>query len=306
MVFSWVRADGAESCPGRPELAAEVSRRLGYDPFRSPFGQSLEGVVSRADGGWRVALFSRDPAGVMLGQRTIESEEPDCAALAEAVALAMALAIDPEAALRAPPPEAAAVPPDPEPEPDAESESEPEPERAPERGPAPGSEERLRLSLGAVGSLELVPGLTARLGVDGPILPELRWYGAVVWWSEQVATAADASFGVGLTSLSLGLCAGTQLDWFRVDGCASLDLGAAWAVVYSPTPRAPGQRLYLGASGLLRLEARLVAPVWLGVFGGVAVPFILYEYRVQGRPDVVFQPSPVAPVAGIELAVRFW
>jgi len=163
------------------------------------------------------------------------------------------------------------------------------------------------MSMGAAGSIDLVPGLgvAARLGVDGPILPALRWYGAVTFWPEQRATRDDASFGIGLTTFSLGLCGGARFDWFRFDGCAAVDAGAAYVVVYSPTPRAPGQRFYVGATALLRLEARLFEPVWLGLFGGIAVPFILHEYRVQGRPTVVFRPTPVAPVAGIDLAVRF-
>ncbi len=301
VVFSWVRMDGAESCPGRAELAAEVRRRLGYDPFEAPFGQSLEGVVSRTDVGWSVTLYNRSATGTMLGTRALESEERACAALAEAVTLAMALAIDPEAALRAPEPR-------PDPPPEAEPAPEPEPEAIEPPPPAPEEgHERVRLSLGAAGSYDLVPGIAAgvRLGVDGPLADALRWYGAVLFWPEQIATRDDASFGIGLTTFSLGLCAGAQLDWFRFDGCASVDAGAAHAVVYSPTPRAPGQRFYSGATGLARLEARLFAPVWLGVFGGVAVPFIVHAYRVQGRPGVVFQPSAVAPVVGAELAVRF-
>ena len=100
--FSWVRGDGAQSCPGRAELAAEVARRLGYDPFQPAFGQSLEGVVERTSDRWQVVLYARDAEGVMVGRRELDSEEQGCAALGDAVALAMALAIDPEAALRAP------------------------------------------------------------------------------------------------------------------------------------------------------------------------------------------------------------
>ena len=165
----------------------------------------------------------------------------------------------------------------------------------------------MRLSAGAMGGVDVVPGLgvAARVGIDGPILPELRWYGAVAYWTEQVATLADASFGVGLITFSVGLCAGKRFDFFRFDGCVSVDVGAANAVVYSPTPRAPGERIYAGATALLRAELEIVDPLWIGVFVGGVVPFVVHEYRVQGRDEVVFRQFPFGPIAGSELAVRF-
>ncbi|HJL18642.1 MAG TPA: hypothetical protein RMH99_23475 [Sandaracinaceae bacterium LLY-WYZ-13_1] len=303
MAFSWVRLRGAEGCPAEPALAADVERRLGYDPFRPPFGQSLEGVVARAEGRWTVTLLNRDADGALLGRRELSSEQPACAALGDAVALAIALAIDPEAAMRAPTP----ATPDPSPAPGAADEA--PADEAPDDPPAPPAAppDRVRLSIAAVGSYDVVPswGVGPRLAVDGPVVGPLRWYGAVVHWTEQVATLDDTTFGITLTTFSLGLCAGARFDWLRFDGCASIDVGGATAVVYSPTPRAPGERVFVGATGLVRLEARLVAPLWLGLFGGVAVPFVRHEYRVQGRPEVVFSPSALAPVAGAELAVRF-
>jgi len=307
-VFSWVRTDGAESCPGRTALATDVTRRLGYDAFREPYGQSLEGVVSRTERGWTVHLYNRGSDGTTLGQRTLESEEAECEALTDAVALAMALVVDPEAALRAPTPDAAtapdALPPTEAPEPVSEPAVDAPTAPAAEEPPARAA---VRLGVGAAGSYDMIPGLgaAARLSVDGPILPELRWFGAVSFWPEQVATHNTASFGIGLTAFSLGLCAGAGFDGFRFDGCATLDVGAVHVVVHSPTPLAPGQRLHVGATALLRLEARIVDPLWVGFFGGIAVPFVRYQYRVQGHREVVFEPSAVSPVLGIDLAVRF-
>lgn len=297
VVFSWVRAEGAETCPDRAALADEVRSRLGYDPFQPPFGQALEGVVARTDEGWTVTLYSRDADGALVGRRDLPSAEPECAALAEAVALAMALAIDPEAALRAPEPAPAPVSAPASASPPASATA-----AAPE--PTPG---HVRLSAGATGGVDVVPGLgvAARVTIDGPILPILRWYGAVAYWAEQVATLDDASFGVGLVTFSAGLCAGARFDFFRVDGCVSIDVGAAHAVVYSPTPRAPGERVYAGATALLRAELELFHPLWLGVHAGGVVPFVVHEYRVQGRDEIVFSQSPVGPIAGAELAVRF-
>lgn len=299
VLFSWVRGEGAEACPAKPELAAEVARRLGYDPFMAPFGQSLEGVVERVGPVWTVRLYTRGTGGEPLGQRELSSESADCAALADVVALAMVLAIDPDAALSAPRPSTSVAG-------AAQANAVAAPE--PEGGEAsPESPEAVRLSLGAAGSYALIPefGVGARLGVDGPITAELRWYGAVVHWAEHTAELGDASFGIGLTTFALGLCAGTGIDGFRFDGCASVDLGTTQAVVYSPTPLAPGQRFWMSATALLRFEARIYAPLWVSVFGGITVPFVRYEYRVQGRDEVVFAPSVVSPIAGIELAVRF-
>lgn len=307
--FSWVRGEGAASCASASELRREVSRRLGYRPFTNPSDLFLEGIVQRSDDGWTVKLFKRDDAGALDGVRELSSQAPDCRALGDAIALAVALAIDPTAALAPPPddanPEASEVPesadvPD---VPDVPAERRPTPSRSSTSAPALG----LRVSLGAAAVYKLVPGwgFGGRITLDGPIAGALRWSGNVLYLPEQVAERDGARFGVGLTTLGLGLCVGARSSRLSVDGCAHIDVGGLHVVVYDPTPTAPGDRVYVGGTLTVRGGFRLWRRLWLGVSLGASIPFVDYDFRVEGQPDEVFSPSPVAPSGSVELQVDF-
>lgn len=321
VMFSWVRGEAAEGCPDRATMAREITRRLGYDPFRPPFSQWLEGLVERTDAGLTATIYSRDAAGAMVGRRELADEGQGCAALGEAVALTLALAIDPEAALRTPAAEqggpgavadadanGGVATPNAAPVGEAEAEGT---EAVAATGSAPSPPRsrtaHARVALGALGAYNLVPGLGTgvRLTVDGPIVRHLRWIGGAHYWTEQRAERGGAAFGIGLVSFSAGLCVGKAWDRLRLDGCATIDVGAFWAAVYAPDPLAPGERVHVGATALLRLEARVIGPLWVGMVGGLTIPFVRHGFSVQGRPEVVFRSSGAAPMAGLELAVHF-
>lgn len=95
--LSWVRLEGAESCPPKSRLAAEVESRIGRDPFASSADRALEVVASRSDGRWLVRIHVRDRDGTALGYRTLDSTAEDCSAIFSATVLALALTIDPRA-----------------------------------------------------------------------------------------------------------------------------------------------------------------------------------------------------------------
>lgn len=301
--FSWVRGEGAASCASASDLQREVSRRLGYSPFTGPAHLFLEGIVQRSDEGWTVKLFKRDDSGTLDGVRELASPAPDCQALGDAIALAVALAIDPTAALAPPPPETdvdvdAAEPVTPAADVQA-------PELVPAPTPAPATS--LRVSLGAAAAYKLVPGwgFGGQITIDGPITRALRWSGSVLYMPEQIAERDDARFGVGLTKVGLGLCLGTRSNRVSIDGCGHIDVGGLHVVVYDPTPTAPGDRVYVGASLTVRGGLRVWRRLWLGVTLGTSIPFVDYDFRVDGQPEEVFSPSPVAPFGGLELVVDF-
>lgn len=98
--LSWVRLDGAESCPARPQLAAEVGARLGRSPFSPDAEQAIEVAVSREDGRWLVRIHARASDGTVLGSRVLESDGDDCSAVFSATVLALALTVDPDAEQR--------------------------------------------------------------------------------------------------------------------------------------------------------------------------------------------------------------
>jgi hypothetical protein len=53
--LSWVRADGADTCPSIDELTSQVVQLLGRDPFQTNPAQNIEAVAERHHGQWRLA-----------------------------------------------------------------------------------------------------------------------------------------------------------------------------------------------------------------------------------------------------------
>jgi hypothetical protein len=98
--LSWVRLPGAERCATAPELARAVESRLAREVFVAPrhADLSVEGRVTPRDGGGYTATFAVATAdGTVLGERTLDSADPDCHALTETVAFVVAVLIDPDA-----------------------------------------------------------------------------------------------------------------------------------------------------------------------------------------------------------------
>ena len=132
--LSWVRSEGAESCPAGRALVSEVERRLGRKVFDASAERAFEVVVSRAGDTFKSDVYVRDASGATVGHRALSGDEPGCGPLLNATALAIALVIDPEAAAHQPSTSGAFEPP-----------PAPEPPPALEPPPAPGMQ-RLRLT----------------------------------------------------------------------------------------------------------------------------------------------------------------
>jgi hypothetical protein len=95
---SWVRGDGAEVCPDASALRQEVARRLGRQSIEALADRAMEVFVERHQERFRSTIRVRSRDGRSLGARTLESEDPSCAAIFHATVLALVLAIDPNAA----------------------------------------------------------------------------------------------------------------------------------------------------------------------------------------------------------------
>src|SRR5439155_23091272 len=85
--LSWVRLAGAESCPDVRQIADDVARRLGWNPFREAPSQFIEAQIRREPAGWVAEIFLRDAGGASRGNRVLTSNAPSCASLASVVAL---------------------------------------------------------------------------------------------------------------------------------------------------------------------------------------------------------------------------
>jgi hypothetical protein len=297
--LSWVRDDAAADCPDAGAIEAEVTARLGDDPFRRAPSQFIEATVTRPGDSYQVAIAMRGPDGKLIGSRSLASTSGDCRSIATAAALTVAILIDPDALLRpiapapaAPPPPPAAPPP-----------------------PARGIEGRVS-ALGA-GARDLLPGTA--LGVElGVTIDVGRWAAVGVigaLFPEHRTAAPDDGFAFGLTTVEgLGcfvpIRAGpAALRW---ELCAGLAAGLLSSVVYDATPVAPGQRWTFAAAQLTRLIIP-ISPISRSalVEAGVEItePFPRRAFFVEGRPpgmDTVFtQPTlAVKGFAGVGLRWR--
>jgi hypothetical protein len=99
--LSWGRADGAGVCPDASAIEAEVSERLGDNPFARTPTQFVEAVVTQKPTGFEVAIAMRASDGKLLGNRSLTSSPGDCRSIATAAALTIAILIDPDALARA-------------------------------------------------------------------------------------------------------------------------------------------------------------------------------------------------------------
>ncbi len=318
--WSFVRLAGAESCPGAESIAAGVRSRLGRDPFANDADRNIEGSVTREGQLWRAHLNVLDPEGTILGSRDLQSSEPDCSVLAEAVTLAVALVIDPRAAFAPPgaesaptvaaPPEAPppVEPPPVEPPPVVTPVPAPAPAQAPPTpsGPVPAAP-RLAASLRGTVALGLLP--LAAFGVEsaGELGLSARWGLSVgVSYFPEVRTS-DAGFAFGLSAALLGLCVeAVQARAARLALCGEAQLGAMHAVVYSVRALPPGDHLWAGARVGPRLGLSLGRALWLEAGGMALVPLLRHEFALKNQQDPVFQSSPVAFTAtlGLSASIR--
>ena len=145
-------------------------------------------------------------------------------------------------------------------------------------------------------------GVGLRLGLWGRPERLVQWHVVASYWPERRVTAGGATFAFGLTAAALGACLHHRWGPMALQGCLDAELGVVHSVVYRPTPRGPGDRLWGALYPSLRLRARLAGRLWLVPYLSAAVPFQRRRYRVQGR-EVVFQPRAVAPLLGIDVEV---
>lgn len=311
--WSFVRLAGAESCPGAERIAAGVRARLGRDPFADDAERNIEGSVSRDGQLWRAHLSVVDPEGVVLGSRDLQSGEPDCTTLADAVTLAVALVIDPRAAFAPPsappalpavaPP--AAVPAVPVAPPPATS-AVPAPASPPSLAAAPAGP-ALAFSLRGALALGLLPRSAFGVESAGELGLSARWsLSAGVSYFPEVRTS-DAGFAFGLSAGSLGLCVGAvQAPAARLAICGEGQLGAMHAVVYSVRALPPGDHLWAGARVGPRLRLLLTSKLWLEAGGMALVPLVRHEFALKDQRNPVFQSSPLtfAGTLGLSASIR--
>jgi hypothetical protein len=290
-------------------MAAGVRSRLGRDPFTNDADHNIEASVTRDGQVWRAHLSVIGPNGTVLGSRELQSSEPDCTTLADAITLAVALVIDPRAAFAAPSAEPAppvatqpAAPPTvpveaPPPSPAVPAPAVPAPTvpvraASPPSSAPPSAGTPLTLSFRGAVALGLLP--RAAFGVEsaGEV-----WLGA--GWSVSLGVSyfpevetSDGGFAFGLSAALLGLCVGAvETRAARLAVCAESQLGAMHAVVYSVRPLPPGDHLWGGVRLGPRLRLLLGGALWLEAGGMALASLRRHEFVLKDEQDPVFQSS---------------
>jgi hypothetical protein len=235
-----VRAPGAESCPDEAELARAVDRRLGRPAFVSADQAqlTLETSIEPAPAGGFRARITLVRGDASVGQRELESAEPECAALAEKVSLALALTIDPDAPLAEPPQEQPASEPEPLPPP-LPPPAAPPPPLAPPPPPAKAEVDPFQIDVegAAVIATGTVPHLAPGVAMRGRLfLPEFP-VGAEIEGAYFPDKALESAPGKGadfaLAYAGLSLCTrSSRGSPIAVSLCVGADAGVLSAQGY--------------------------------------------------------------------------
>ena len=283
--LSWVRGEGAGVCPDAAAIEAEVTERLGGNPFARTPTLFIEAIVTQKAEGFQVTIAMRGGEGKLIGSRALTSSPGDCRSIATAAALTIAILIDPDALARAPAPKPAPAPPPPPPAPAAD---------------LPGG----RVTAVAGAGWGQVPGVAPGGGLSATI-DVSAWFAiglAGMVFPEQRTAAPDDGFAFGLTYAELVGCfvPAATTGGLRLELCVGGTAGILHAVVYAGTPTGPGQRWTFAVAQL----TRVIIPIHRGVVAEIGLeatePLARREFFVAGKPagmDTVFT-QPVATVAG--------
>lgn len=302
--LSWVRAEGAEECPPARVLTAEVERRLGRKVFDPAAERAFEVEVMRFGAKYRSDVFVRGEEGQALGHRTLQSDEPGCAALVDATALAIALVIDPEAAAREPaPPKSAAAfeppaivtaPPAPPPLPAPTPTVAPEPVATPA---APGevapASDMVGVSVRGELAWGVLPGASPGVELVFAVPIARRWgvslHGGYLAPSK--AEQGDGSLDVGLTRASvLVTFEPTRTERVRLVLGAGPSLGALHVAVRQPAPVTnPGDFVFAALDWVAELQLSVTKKYFVVVGAQAVTPLRRQQFLVRSQPEPVWQ-----------------
>lgn len=319
--FSWVRAHGAEQCPGPSAITDAVESRLARAVFSPSAAQSIEAIVARADNQWRIELFLRNVDGTLLGSRTLSSERPECEAAVEAAVFAITLALDPDADPAASPSEpptsaavraalslAGAVTEAPV-APTNSSPAQPPPMQPPRSDIG-------AVSLGGWASLGALPALSSGASLHGYVRVYRR-FGVRTWLrflpEQRSDTASIGMVSFGLTTVTLGGDVElVDLSRFALSLSLGPTVGAMHAVPHERAPAESGQRAFFSLTASAVGAIRLVGPFSLDLGIEADLPITRYRFglestSVQGATvySPVFEQPWLAAGAWMALGARF-
>jgi hypothetical protein len=308
--LSWVRAEGAESCPPPSAIAKLVEERLGRSVFVSPARAELavEAYAERAaDSKWHIAISVSKKDGEVAGRRVFWSDESSCTPVAENAALAIALMIDPDAMLR---PEQPKGPKIAEPVPVV---IEPAPAPVAAVPPVPIAPPPWRGALEASTGITtgLLPGIAPSVSLRArAIEPSRTWaleLEGAYFFAQEAELRPNSGAALALFYTGLSACASPGAA-NRVSAllCVGAHAGSMTAQGYGFVVDAPkDQNLVVGVVGRGRMAIRLHEQwtVLIGAHGIVPLKRDYFEARLGAVTQAVFRSSVVA--GGVDLGVAY-
>jgi len=317
VTLSYSGAKAAATCPDEATFRGLVAARLGYDPFDGAGVRTLAVGFERRGNEvvGRLALSGNDEG--KRAERTLRARADECFELATSMALVAAVAVDPDASA-GPAPEPTPAPTAPAPASKAPPATEPAPSRASplppvqpdaETRPAP-SERSVRLELGALLPVGVVPalrgGVRAGAGLDFGAW-SLDAEGAFLFPGSRQNSLGGGEVSAFVVTGSLVPCvdplgAGT----WGLDLCAAGSLGVLRSTAHHVTRADPTSNLHATVGPRLALRVMLSRAVGLGASADVPVALSRTHLSIEEsgvRREVWAQP-PVGFIGAVSLVAR--
>jgi hypothetical protein len=296
----YTRAPEAEACPEASVIEADVTARLGENPFHFDALDSIEVRVGRERGEWSALIEERAGSGPPTGSRVVTSAAESCDSLAAAVGLAIALMIrarsNPEPVETkpvVPPPVAPVVVPAAPPCVDHERKN----------------ERHVGVFANVIGAIGILPRAALGASLLGriPFADEGTFAVGLSLLPEQRTSAASGEFGFGATFADVAGCYGIHpAEPVRFSACAALLFGALHVVVADPVPVDTGASFWGAAAAGLNADFAPAGPLHFLLSVQGAVPFERYSYVVEleGRSETVFVQPRFATVMSAGIGVE--
>jgi hypothetical protein len=295
----YTRSHEAEACPESSVIEADVTARLGENPFRSDARDSIDVRVGREHGEWSALIEERTGGGPPAGSRVVTSSAESCDSLAAAVGLAIALMIrarsNPEPAPAKPVAPCVATTVAPTAPPCAKDERK--------------DERHVGVFANVIGAIGILPRAALGASVLGrvPFADEGTFAVGLSFLPEQRTSAASGEFGFGATFAEVAGCYGIRpAPRMRFSACAALLFGALHVVVADPVPVDTGARFWGAAAAGLNADFAPAGPLHFLLSVEGAVPFERYSYEVEleGRSETVFEQPRFATVMSAGIGVE--
>jgi len=269
--LEYARSAQAAACPDRNQLATQVSKRLGYDPFFPAARQTISVAIIDVDGELRAQMRLMNETGIIVGSRELHEQAGHCDELVASLALAISIALDPSAALgeepaivskaEAAPPVPAKTPPEPEREPVAD-EHPPKPKQAraePHTRPVePNDPVRFALRATLLADVGTAPALAFgyRLGLD----VGGKRYRIGAEFVQHLPTNSEITGGGSARTSLLGGTLVPCFAWESLAACGLITLGSLQARAQGIPYPSSGQSVLYTALGARFEFAPTLAP----------------------------------------------